>query len=311
MIKIRCQKGSKSILYIFLTAVLILSLVFMTSAPLALATTAPGTILIDRDNIQIIYTGLTVGNMATTLDILIENNSSDRIQIVAGTPQVNGIVAATGFMIETVSAGQSTAAFVTFQNSLLEQEGITIINEIRLSFGVSNADTMMHIFLSDTVTINPATGERPSPSPSPQPSPVAETIRLIENFGTWTGSGTRAARVSANSNDFQRLTLGGNVVSSNHYTVTTGSTVITLSAGYLSTLTDGTHNFRAEFSNGHADLALIVNRGFGAVPQTGLPDITGITIIMWVSLLLTMLSSVYLCLYIKKHKGLSKFSQGG
>jgi len=40
------------------------------------------------------------------------------------------------------------------------------------------------------------------------------------------------------------------VVSSNNYTVTAGSTVITLSAGYFSTLTDSTHNFRAAFSNG-------------------------------------------------------------
>ncbi|MCL2247857.1 MAG: hypothetical protein FWC13_01150 [Oscillospiraceae bacterium] len=91
MIKTGKDKWLNSTVSKFLIAMLMLSLLPLTPAPSAFAATAPGTILINRDSIRITYTGLTVGNTATTLDILIENNSSDRIQIVAGTPQVNGL----------------------------------------------------------------------------------------------------------------------------------------------------------------------------------------------------------------------------
>jgi len=123
--------------------------------------------------------------------------------------------------------------------------------------------------------------------------------RVISHFGTWTGSGTSSARVDAEHGKFVRLTKAGAVVAATNYTVTAGSTIITLNEEYIKTLAAGTHTFRAEFSDGHADLNMIISTSFGNVPQTGLMDITGMMVVMWVSILLTVSLCAYLLWYIK------------
>jgi len=266
--------------------------------------------LVDQEGIRITFLDITVSGSNTNVNVSVENNTNISVIVGAGNEVINGIaIPGGGAMFQTVTAGQSVTTRVSFFTSRLAEYGITEIDEVRLSFIAWKADTMETVFSGDIVTITPSgtttPTSAPSPSPvsSPEPSPPPTevvVIQVLENFGTWTGSGARTARVSADSNDFQRLTLGGNVVSSNHYTVTAGSTVITLSAGYISTLADGTHNFRAEFSTGYADLALIVNRGFGPVPQTGVSSVLPITIIMLLSFVLTISSGVYLYLHIKK-----------
>jgi len=150
---------------------------------------------------------------------------------------------------------------------------------------------------------SPGTGGA-SPSPgaggaSPSPSPGQGGIAIISHFGTWTGAGTSTARVDADHNRFVRLTKAGVVIDSTHYTVTAGSTVITLNEPYIRTLTAGTHTYRAEFQQGYADLNLIISTDFGRVPQTGVMDITGAVVIMWVSILLTVSLSAYLLWHIK------------
>jgi len=81
-----------------------------------------------------------------------------------------------------------------------------------------------------------------------------------------------------------------------NYTVTAGSTVITLHEAYIRTFNPGTYIFRAEWTNGHAYLTLIVSDAFGHVPQTGVADITGTVVAMWLSILLT--ASLSVCLYL-------------
>jgi hypothetical protein len=69
-----------------------------------------------------------------------------------------------------------------------------------------------------------------------------------------------------------RLLRNGVVVNPIHYTVTQGSTVVTLKESYLKTLANGTHTFRKEFTEGYADLTLRVNVRDNdniPVPQTG------------------------------------------
>ena len=124
-------------------------------------------------------------------------------------------------------------------------------------------------------------------------------ISVLSHFGTWTGSGTSNARVDADHNRFVRLTLAGNVVDPAHYTVTAGSTIITLNETHLRTLANGTYTYRAEFTQGYADLTLIVSNNFGAVPQTGVPLITGTIITMLMSIFMTLALGVCLYTYIK------------
>jgi len=123
---------------------------------------------------------------------------------------------------------------------------------------------------------------------------------VLSHFGTWAGTGTSSARVSADHSRFIRLTRGGTEIASTHYTITSGSTVITLNESYIMTLADGTYVFRAEFSDGHADLNLIVSRGFGNVPQTGVADITLQVVAMWVSVFLA--AGLCVCLFFYRRE---------
>jgi len=101
---------------------------------------------------------------------------------------------------------------------------------------------------------------------------------------------------------FVRLMLNGVEVPKTNYTVTAGSTIITLNEEYLKTLADGTYNFRAEFSNNdYAILRLVVSNNFGRVPQTGV-SITGTLIAMCLSVLITVSLGIYLVNHLKEKR---------
>jgi LPXTG-motif cell wall-anchored protein len=103
-------------------------------------------------------------------------------------------------------------------------------------------------------------------------APVPFVYPVITHFGTWTGSGTAAAKVDLDFTlgKFVKLTLGGVDVSPANYTLSNGSTVITLSESYLKTFANGNYTFRAHFTDGYADLNLTVNVQSGSgLPQTG------------------------------------------
>jgi len=156
---------------------------------------------------------------------------------------------------------------------------------------------------------SPGPGASPSPGPGASPSPGPGTgaggIQVITDFGTWMGRGTSTAKLDAEQSEFVRLMLGETVVSENSYTVTTGSTIITLKEGYLRSLADGTYRFRAEFTNDrYADLTLVVSSGpmFGKVPQTSAIDITWSVVIMWASIFLTVFLGVSLYFHLKEKR---------
>jgi len=94
--------------------------------------------------------------------------------------------------------------------------------------------------------------------------------KVLEDFGMWEGSGVAVGKVDGPYSKFVRLTLAGKTVDPANYTVTEGSTVITLHQGYLKTLANGVYLFRAEYTDGFADLTLTVNVPASAkVPLTG------------------------------------------
>lgn len=95
---------------------------------------------------------------------------------------------------------------------------------------------------------------------------------VLSHFGTWTGSGTATAKVNADYSKFIRLLLSSNVVDPSNYVKSDGSTVIILKESYLKTLANDTYTFRAEFTDGYADLTLTVN-----VPEPDdAVDVTGV-----------------------------------
>jgi hypothetical protein len=94
--------------------------------------------------------------------------------------------------------------------------------------------------------------------PAVPPGQITETddyddYTVLENFGTFDGSGTLNARINADDKLFVRLVHVGDekVLSRDKdYTVTHGSTIITLAEAYLKTLAPGHHQLRAEYSTG-------------------------------------------------------------
>ena len=135
----------------------------------------------------------------------------------------------------------------------------------------------------------------------------AGTITVLEHFGTWTGSGTSRARVDADHTTFQRLWYGNYIVSSAQLAVTSGSTVLTLSEAFLTPFANGTYTFLAEFTGGHASpINLIVSRGFGNVPQTGVSDVTVPLIAMGIALYLTLTAGVMLFFHVRQQKAKGK-----
>jgi len=127
----------------------------------------------------------------------------------------------------------------------------------------------------------------------------ASTISVLSHFGTWTGTGNATARVDGDHTKFVRLLRAGNVVPATNYTVTAGSTIITLNEAYLRNFANGTYTFRAEFEDGFSNLTLIVSHNFGIVPQTGIARITGTVITMWLSIFMTLALGVCLYTYVR------------
>jgi len=316
----RAQKRVNFAVCVFIVLVLSLSL-----SPRAIAT-EPYDVILDQDGVRITYIGMEYDGMRTKFNMSIENNTNNTIFISHRDLSVNDVTII-GIFGKSLEPNTIAERSLSFFNDRLAENGITTIENIRLNITARITEPERRpLFESAPITITPAGAiaappyspppplpplPSPLPQPSPMPSPPPEpspppappteiaVIQVIEHFGTWTGSGARTARLYADSTTFQRLMLGGSEVSSTLYTVTSGSTVITLSAGYISTLTNGTHNFRAEFSGGHAYLPLVISRAFGTVPQTGVPDIINYAVVMVVSALLATALSVRLFLHAK------------
>ncbi|MDR2045303.1 MAG: Ig-like domain-containing protein [Clostridium sp.] len=91
---------------------------------------------------------------------------------------------------------------------------------------------------------------------------------VLAQGGVWGGSGPATARIDADHTKFVRLLCDGAEVDPAHYTVTQGSTVVTLQESYLAALSAGTHTFAAEYTDGRSgDIMLTI--GGGSSPKTG------------------------------------------
>ncbi|MCL2111785.1 MAG: leucine-rich repeat domain-containing protein [Clostridiales bacterium] len=114
---------------------------------------------------------------------------------------------------------------------------------------------------------------RRPPQPGPGPGPggggggggggaaAPRQFPLIQETSAWRGLGSATWKIDAPRSDFWRLTLDGEVIAWENFSVREGSTIITLRESYLRTLSPGTYAFRAEFINGYTDLLLYVTGG--------------------------------------------------
>ncbi len=120
---------------------------------------------------------------------------------------------------------------------------------------------------TDIVTLTVSENIIPTPSPTPEPSPTPTTTpessptpdrnayKIIDGADSkWTQNtdGTLAIRGDGEIAKFQSVKVDGNVIDSSNYTVTEGSTIITLKADYLKTLSEGSHTFELVWTDGSA-----------------------------------------------------------
>ena len=79
-------------------------------------------------------------------------------------------------------------------------------------------------------------------------------------------------RSDAEFKDFIRVLLDGEELDPKHYTVTEGSTVVTVSADYLASLPKGTHTIAIESTTGVATAAFMIEgEGEPGTPTPGTP----------------------------------------
>ena len=92
---------------------------------------------------------------------------------------------------------------------------------------------------------------------------VTVEYEILDGAGSsWTENtdGSLAIRGSGAISKFLRVLVDGNEISSDNYTVTEGSTIITLKAEYLKTLSEGSHTFELVWTDGTASTSFTVAR---------------------------------------------------
>jgi len=109
-------------------------------------------------------------------------------------------------------------------------------------------------------------------------------------FGTFTGTGDLSGTVNGPYDKFVRLLIGVVEVDSKNYTVTEGSTVVTLKESYLKTLANGNYTVTAEFENGTAETTLKVAVKTGTSTSSTASPPTGDNSIIWLWIALTAAS---------------------
>ncbi|MFV0393284.1 MAG: toxin Cry1Ac domain D-VI-related protein [Coprobacillaceae bacterium] len=73
---------------------------------------------------------------------------------------------------------------------------------------------------------------------------------VLEHFKTFTGTGTVHTTIDAPIEKFNAVYIDGALLSPDYYTVSSGSTVVTLNETYLKTLTNNTYDVEIEFLSG-------------------------------------------------------------
>lgn len=119
---------------------------------------------------------------------------------------------------------------------------------------------------SFTVKDSQEKGEENAPAATPAPAP---TIVSGAEAVWYKGSGAGLTFVSdADFAGFQGVMVDGTAISAEHYTAKSGSTVVTLKASYLETLSVGTHTVAIVSDTGTAGARFTIASGT-TIPQTG------------------------------------------
>lgn len=127
-------------------------------------------------------------------------------------------------------------------------------------------NTGTDITVNGQTVANGTSYTNPAVPTDPGTPPVSYPV--IISFSEWRGSGEATAKIDGDYMKFSRLLKNGVAVDPGNYTITAGSTIITLKESYLKTLATGTYAFVAEFLDGQTgDITLKVTNSGNATTQ--------------------------------------------
>ena len=117
--------------------------------------------------------------------------------------------------------------------------------------------------------------EEPGPGEPGPEEPGDVQIPIIEGAGQEVekgGTDSVIIKIDRDINSFVEVLVDGAVIAKDQYTVTAGSTIITLKPEYIETLTEGTHTVTIRFADGFAQTTLKVKEKVTEGPGTEEPD---------------------------------------
>ena len=156
----------------------------------------------------------------------------------------NGFVAVNG----ADSAGYTTGV------TDLDCNGFRYYCIIRNAAGSVTTD-IVTLTVSENIIPTPEPSPTPTTTPESSPTPDRNAYKIIDGADSkWTQNtdGTLVIRGNGEITKFQSVKVDGNVIDPSNYTVTEGSTIITLKADYLKTLSEGSHTFELVWTDGSA-----------------------------------------------------------
>lgn len=120
------------------------------------AATANGTLLMDKNDVKIYFTGITEGDRyfgGYKINLRIENKSDKNYLISVNDFSANGIMV-DEHLYCTVAAGKTANDAIAIWDSNMKDSGITgPITSAEFKFDISNADDWRDSFLSDIINI--------------------------------------------------------------------------------------------------------------------------------------------------------------
>lgn len=122
-------------------------------SPISSSPSTPSTqVLLEYDGIKITFTGMGSDYLGPKIKLRIENDSDQPITVQQRDMSINGAMI-DGILSEDVRPGKISNTDISILSPYLEENDITTITDIELSFHIFHSDTWDTILDSDTVTI--------------------------------------------------------------------------------------------------------------------------------------------------------------
>lgn len=224
-----------------------------------------------------------------SLEVLVSNNFNSCSSLKSVTlPKIKTIgsnVFESCSALKTLTLGAPpTVEANAFSNVTLSDITIKVpADQVEAYKGNSSWNTLLTGGLKLDAPTPPAPSQTPAPTQTPAPSqtpapaadtssntPAGKNVGFMDKVNTSVSqNSSMQMRVNKNVSEFLCVIVDGAVVPASNYTVKSGSTIITLTPQYLSTLSVGKHAVRLVFlNNDYAETDFTIGKK-SAVPQTG------------------------------------------